>query len=132
MEKIIRIGGYEIPVKSTAASLFAYKANFGRDGLQDIMAFKDLPLSYSEDGAAAGVSDLSGIDYDVIYRFLWVFARAKNPGIKPLEEWLEDFDVPAITFIVEAAPQVTDLLTAALETRQQPKNAGAAATRKRK
>lgn len=37
MEKIVRVGEYGIPIKSTAASLFSYKVNFKRDALKDLL-----------------------------------------------------------------------------------------------
>ena len=38
MEKIISVGEYKFPVKSTAARLLSYRRNFGRDGMKDLLA----------------------------------------------------------------------------------------------
>lgn len=123
MEKIIRVGDYEIPVRATAASLISYKANFGRDGLRDLLA-----LSAAAQKSAGG---LDGFDADVLYRFLWVFAKAANRDIPPLEEWLDDFDIPPLDFISGAMPQVVELLTITTKGSVNPKKAQAAAKKRK-
>ena len=107
MEKIIKIAEYEIPVKSTAASLISYKANFGRDGLQDLMR-----MAKSLKGFKGDMTDdmVGGIDLDTFFRFMWVFAKAADPQIKPIEQWLEGYDVAPLDFAFAAIPQIMDLL----------------------
>ena len=43
MEKIIKIGDYEIPVKSHAGILLSYKSIF-RDALKDIISMRNINL----------------------------------------------------------------------------------------
>ena len=38
MEKIVKVGEYEFPVRSNAATLLSYRRNFGRDGMKDLLA----------------------------------------------------------------------------------------------
>ncbi len=120
MEKIIKIGEYELPVKSTAASLFSYKANFSRDGIKDLIKLsKAMPGSETTDIKDINTDEL---DLDVFFRFLWVFAKAADKEIKPLEEWLESFDLLPMNFVMEALPQVMDLLMSTVKSSVKSKN----------
>jgi len=88
MERIIKVGEYEFAARSTAASLFSYKRNFNRDGLKDLIALtQGMPDDAEGDIVTALVE--GHFDFDTFYRFLWVFAKAANPQIPPLENWLE-------------------------------------------
>lgn len=121
MEKIIKVGDLEIPVKSTAASLISYKANFHRDGIRDMLGLvKGLP----EDLKKITVETLadSGFDMEVFFCFLWVFAKSANKEIPPMLEWLEGIDVPSIEFAFTAIPQMLDLLMATATSSVRPKN----------
>ena len=67
MEKIIKIGDYSIPVRSTAASLIKYKANFGRDGLADLIRLAKSVKNNNE--AADGELNVDDIDELVVLFF---------------------------------------------------------------
>lgn len=129
MEKIIKVGGVEFPAKSTAASLFSYKANFGRDAVKDIIKLsKSMPPQIpqqADDSSEKMAKNLEiGDDFevDLFYRFLWVFAKAARPDIPPLIEWLEEFDIPPLDFLTEAFPQVQDMLVSTVGSSVKPKN----------
>jgi len=129
MERIIKVGEYEFAAKSTAASLFSYKRNFNRDGLKDLIALtQGMPDDVEGDIVSALVE--GNFDFDTFFRFLWVFARAANPEIPPLERWLEEFDMPPIDFAVQALTQSMDLLFDSTKTSVQPKNHPAAAAKR--
>jgi hypothetical protein len=132
MERIIKVGEYEFAAKSTAASLFSYKRNFNRDGLKDLIALTALTQGMPNDAEGDIVSALveGNFDFDTFFRFLWVFARAANPEIPPLERWLEGFDMPPIDFAVQALTQSMDLLFDSAKTSVKPKNHPAAAVKK--
>lgn len=116
MEKIITIGDISFPARSTAASLFSYKANFGRDAMRDLVNLaKSLPDS--EDISEAG----EDFELDLFYRFLWVFAKAAKPDIPPMIEWLEGFDVPPLDFLAAVLPQVRELLASTFKSNVKPK-----------
>ena len=119
MEKIIKVGDYEFAAKSTAASLFSYKANFGRDGIRDLIS---LAGGMSGNGKAEEIINSDSFDLDVFYRFLWVFAKASNKDIVPLEQWLETFDMPPLDFAVQALSQVTDMLMSTVKSSVKSKN----------
>lgn len=124
MEKTIKAGDYTFPAKSTAASLFSYKSNFGRDGLRDLVV-----LAKSISGDAKDKEEISldeDFCFDVFFRFLWVFAKAGNKGIPPLEDWLAGFDMPPVDFAVATLPQVSDMLASAAKTSINSKNSQAA------
>lgn len=129
MERIIKVGEYEFAAKSTAASLFSYKRNFNRDGLKDLIALtQGMPDDAEGDIVSALVE--GNFDFDTFFRFLWVFARAANPGIPPIERWLEEFDMPPIDFAVQALTQSMDLLFDSTKTSVKPKNHPAAAVKR--
>lgn len=129
MERIIKVGEYEFAAKSTAASLFSYKRNFNRDGLKDLIALtQGMPNDAEGDIVTALVE--GHFDFDTFYRFLWVFAKAANPQIPPLENWLEGFDMPPVQFAIEVLPQSMDLLFDSTKTTVHPKNHPAAAVKK--
>ena len=132
MERIIKVGEYEFAAKSTAASLFSYKRNFNRDGLKDLLALTALTQGMPNDAEGDIVTALveGNFDFDTFFRFLWVFARAANPEIPPLERWLEGFDMPPIDFAVQALTQSMDLLFDSTKTSVKPKNHPAAAVKK--
>jgi hypothetical protein len=119
MEKVIKVGEYEFAAKSTAASLFSYKANFNRDAIRDLISLaKSMPQKQGDVEAFAN----DGFDLDVLFRFLWVFAKAADKSIQPLETWLEGFDMPPFDFAVEVLPQVQDMLTSTVKSSVKSKN----------
>jgi len=121
MEKIIKIGEYELPVKSTAAALFSYKSNFGRDGLRDLISLaKGIPT-----GSDIKVEDIianDNFDLDVFFRFLWIFAKSADKGIPPIEQWLEGFEVAPFDFVAEVLPQIQELLMSTVKSNVKSKN----------
>ncbi len=130
MEKIIKIGSKSVPLKSTAASLIRYKSNFGRDGLKDLVTLsKGMSASKSnaddEKDSEKLLEDImsnDSFDFDVFFRFLWVFAKSGDPSIPPMEEWLDEFDVEPIDFASSVLPQVVDLLSNSAKTTIKAKN----------
>ena len=127
MERIIKVGKYEFAAKSTAASLFSYKRNFNRDGLKDLIALaQGMPDEAKETDVITALIE-NNFDFDTFFRFLWVFAKAGNSEIPPIEKWLEGFDMAPVDFAVEALGQSMDLLFDTTKTMVQPKNRPAAA-----
>jgi hypothetical protein len=123
MERIIKVGDIEIPVKSTAASALQYKSHFGSDGVRALFA---LIQSVAVDEKGAVSFDSVDFDFEVAYRFLWIYARAADPEIKPLEEWLEGFSVPTLTFVIDALPELINLMIETTAPTVKPKNSEAA------
>ena len=75
MEKIIKIDGREVRLKSSAALPLRYKAQFGRDLFSDMDRKK---------GAA--------IDSEVFYNVIWTLAKCADDSILPVVEWVDQFE----------------------------------------
>ena len=81
MEKIINIDGREVKLKTNGAFLFRYKEQFHRDALRDLTTLAKIKEDNMEE-----------LEIVVFYNFFWTMARAANPEIPPLKEYLETFD----------------------------------------
>jgi hypothetical protein len=101
MEKLLNIDGRQVKFKSTGAFLLRYKAQFGRDALQDI--FK-LQSAIDADGQ---IKDVSALDLETIYDLVWTLAKTADPSIPPPLEWLDGFSEFPLNEIV---PKVTDMV----------------------
>lgn len=110
MEKIVKIGDQDVPLKSTAASLIRYKSNFGRDGLSDIFAFQEASKN--------GKVDIDKVDFDTFFRFMWVFAKSANPSISPMEAWLDQFELADV--LQNGLTAVVDLMANTTATNVKP------------
>lgn len=85
MEKIVNIGGHDYKMKATAASLLKYKAQFGRDLLDDVASMQ---AAMKQDGTF----DFSAIDLEVLYNMCWLLIKAADPQLPPPLEWLDTLD----------------------------------------
>lgn len=123
MEKTIHIGEeISFPAKSTAASLFSYKRNFGRDMMKDIISLASaVPDKKLKDEEIIDIIATDRFDFDVFFRLLWIFAKAGDPAIPEMEEWLERFDIAPLDFAVEVLPQIQDLMISNVKTTVKPK-----------
>jgi hypothetical protein len=105
MEKILTIDGRQVKFKSTGAFLLRYKAQFGRDALQDIFKLQN---AINSDGQLA---DVNALDLEVIYDLVWTLAKTANPDILPPFEWLDSFsEFP----LAEIVPEITDMIFSCL------------------
>lgn len=121
MDKTINICGYDINVAVNAASLIKYKKAFHRDGFQDMIKFARVAGGKKKDDVIEIMAD-SDIDFDFVYRFLWVMASTAENGNKlDFEEFVEQFEVSPIAFLSEAAPLVLGLLVDNMKTTVKPK-----------
>ena len=123
MEKIVKVGEYEFPVRSNAATLLSYRRNFGRDGMKDLLALvKDVGNKNANDADSVVQAFADGsFEMETLYRFIWVFAKSADKSIPPMEEWLEGFDIPALEFVSEVFPQISDLLFSMAKTNVKSK-----------
>lgn len=111
MERVLQVGDQAIPLRATAGTLVRYKLAFGRDAMGDLMRMAQ----------SGGTDDFSKLDFDVFYRFLWVFAKTANPDLLPLAEWLDGIDMPPLDFVKLAFPAVQELLMANIKTTKTAK-----------
>lgn len=112
MEKILTIDGRQVKFKSTGAFLLRYKAQFGRDALQDIFKLQKAIGENKE------IKDVSALDLEVFYNLIWTLAKTADPSIPPPIEWLDEFsEFPLIDII----PELIDMLFSCLSTKVQSK-----------
>ena len=76
MEEIVMIGDKQLKLKSTAAFLLKYKAQFRSDPIKDIMKMKDLEK----------------IEMETLYNVVWSLAKNADKDIKEPLEFFDDFD----------------------------------------
>lgn len=87
MEKIMTIDGRQVKFKSTAAYLLKYKAQFGRDAIQDLVKILE-----SVDSKTKEIKDISALNLGILYDMVWSLAKQADPTIPPPMEWLDGFD----------------------------------------
>lgn len=108
MEKILTIDGRQVKFKSTGAFLLKYKAQFGRDALQDI--FKLLNAVNIE---THEIKDISALDLEVFYNLVWTLAKTADHSLPPPMEWLDTFsEFP----LVDIIPEVLDMILSCLQS----------------
>ncbi len=101
MEKMLTIDGRQVRLKSTGAFLLRYKAQFGRDAIQD--AFRLLGSMDSNNQ----ITDLGSLDLEVLYNMTWTLAKTADPALPPPMEWLDSFSAFPLDEIV---PEVIDMI----------------------
>ena len=112
MEKILIIDGRQVRFKSTGAFLLRYKAQFGRDALQDILKLQGAIDNKNQ------IKNIDALDLEVFYNLVWTLAKTADPSIPPPLEWLDTFgEFP----LVEIVPEVIDLIFSSLGTTVEPK-----------
>lgn len=108
METILTIDGRQVKFKSTGAFLLRYKAQFGRDAIQDI-----LKLEKAIDKKTNQFRDISALDLEVFYNLVWTLAKTADPNIPPPMEWLDQFsEFP----LIDIVPEIQELITSCLRS----------------
>jgi len=112
MEKILTIDGRQVKFKSTGAFLLRYKAQFGRDAIQDIFRLQSAIDNKGQ------IKNIDTLDLEVFYNLIWTLAKTADPSIPPPMEWLDTFgEFP----LAEIVPEVIDLIFSSLGTTVEPK-----------
>lgn len=113
MEKILTIDGRQVKFKSTGAFLLRYKAQFGRDAIQDILKLQSaIDLNTNE------LVNYEALDLEVFYNLAWTLAKTADPSLPPPMEWLDSFsEFP----LVDVLPELTDMIFSSLTTTVQSK-----------
>lgn len=114
IEKVLNISGHEVKLKSTAGTLRHYRNNFGRDMLKDVMHLQERlrKVTSSEE-------QFEVVDLEMFENLAWAMAKTADCNVKPIDEWLDDFDTFAITKIL---PEIMILLADSMQTETQSKN----------
>ena len=114
MEKILTIDGRQVKFKSTGAFLLRYKAQFGRDAIQDI--FK-LESAIDNKGQ---IKNIDTLDLEVFYNLIWTLAKTADPSIPPPLEWLDEFsEFPLMDIIPEIVDMIFSCLTSTVESKKK-------------
>lgn len=114
MEKILNIDGRQVKFKSTGAFLLRYKAQFGRDALQDI--FK-LQKAINENNQ---IINVDALDLEVFYNLVWTLAKTADSGIEPPLEWLDEFgEFPLNEIIPELSDMIFSCLTSSVKSKKK-------------
>lgn len=112
VEKLLTIDGRQVAFKSTGAFLLRYKAQFGRDAVQDIFKLQGAL------GEAGQIADISALDLEVFYNLVWTLAKTADPTIPPPLEWLDGFsEFP----LGDVLPEVTEMIFSSLSVSVQSK-----------
>lgn len=114
MEKIIKIDGKEVRFKATAATPLRYKAEFGKDFFNELLRLENLSKAFSN--KKKNTETLQGIDFEVFYNMAWMFAKTADSNIKPVLEWLDEFE--SFPF-KEILPQIMELMTSCMMTKKK-------------
>lgn len=115
MEKILTIDGHQVKFKSTGAFLLRYKAQFGRDALQDI--FKISNAFSSKNGE---IKDVEALDTNIFYYLIWTLAKTADKNIPELQEWLDSFgEFPLMDIIPEVMEMVMSTLTSSVASKKK-------------
>jgi len=114
VEKVLTIDGRQVTFKSTGAFMLRYKAQFGRDAVQDI--FK---LQQAVD-VKGQIADINALDLEVFYNLVWTLAKTADPLIPPLFEWLDTFsEFPLIDIIPEVMDMMFSSLTVSVKSKKK-------------
>jgi hypothetical protein len=113
MEKILTIDGRQVKFKSTGAFLLRYKAQFGKDAIQDIFKLQNAINPKTNE-----LKDISALDLEVFYNLIWTLAKTADPNLPPPMDWLDSFsEFP----LVDVLPELTDMIFSSLTTTVQSK-----------
>ena len=107
INKVINIGGIEVPMRASAATPRTYRQVFGKDLLVELQIIKN---AY-ENGEP--------IDIEVIENMAYLFAYQADPeGVKNIDEWLDQF---GMTDIYNAFEDIMTLWGGNAETTSEAK-----------
>jgi len=114
MEKILTIDGRQVKFKSTGAFLLRYKAQFGRDALQDILKLQGAIDNKNQ------IKNIGALDLEVFYNLVWTLAKTADPSIPPPLEWLDEFsEFPLMDIIPEIVDMIFSCLTSTVESKKK-------------
>jgi len=114
MEKILTIDGRQVKFKSTGAFLLRYKAQFGRDAIQDILRLQSAIDNKNQ------IKNIDTLDLEVFYNLIWTLAKTADPSIPPPLEWLDEFsEFPLMDIIPEIVDMIFSCLSSTAESKKK-------------
>jgi hypothetical protein len=112
MQKILTIDGRQVKFKSTGAFLLRYKAQFGRDAIQDILRLQSAIDNKGQ------IKNIDTLDLEVFYNLIWTLAKTADPSIPPPLEWLDEFsEFP----LMDILPEVMDMIFSCMQSTVESK-----------
>ena len=102
MEKTIIVSGKEVKFKATAGLNYRYREKFNRDFLKDLQGLQKKLEQNKNEG-----NEFEIIDLQMFERIAWTMAKTADKTIPDIEEWLDQFDMFAITQIL---PEILSLV----------------------
>lgn len=129
MEKIIKIDGKSVKLKSNAMQAIIYRREFGRDIMEVQGSLMKMVNFDKKGGMSFNINGISGIDSVGIVEIIWTMAKAADSSVPPLEQWLEQFD----SFpIMDVFAECYELILANFVSISKIKNAQAAGSLRHK
>ncbi|WP_089610089.1 hypothetical protein [Dehalobacterium formicoaceticum] len=114
MEKILTIDGRQVKFKSTGAFLLKYKAQFGRDALQDLYKLQTAIDKNNE------IINVEALDLEVMYNIAWSLAKTADPSLPPPIEWLDTFsEFPLNDIIPELQEMIQRCLSSTVSSKKK-------------
>ncbi|MBK5489010.1 hypothetical protein CN445_09295 [Bacillus cereus] len=111
MEKTITIDGKQVRLKSTAATVKRYKAQFRRNLFADMMGLGAINALTTPGGSEQPIDmsnvDISKVDFELIYDLTWLFAKTADSNISDPMTWLDEFEEFPIE---EIMPEIMELV----------------------
>lgn len=102
MEKTVIIDGKQVRFKATGGLGYRYKAQFGRELIQDLIAIEQATLTVdatkllgkkSKEARELAVAyAMTGQALEMIYNVLWCMAKAADETIPDPQTWLDSFE----------------------------------------
>ena len=122
MEKVIKIDGKDIKLKSNAMNALIYRSEFGEDIFKSTGSF----LQCSDNN---GHVDINKLDSLAIIKLTWKMAKAADKNVPSFETWLDTFDEFPI---IDVFNEIYEMIFSNLTSTTKIKNAGAAEKPQRK
>lgn len=120
MEKNITIDDKTIVLKSKASTALIYSGQFGVDFFADILKLAsmfptDKKGKIKEDTKDWNDEEISKINFEVIYRFLWAAAKTADRQIPAPLDWFDQFEE---LNIIEIIPEIQDLMLSSFQSKK--------------
>lgn len=98
MEKTLTIDGRQVRFRATGAFFLIYKAQFGRDGLADMLGMwgelsetAEQAVETVDASPSAQQAMLDVLDMEILYNMVWTLAKAADETIPDPLTWLNEF-----------------------------------------
>lgn len=106
MERKVMIGDKEVRLVSSGATPIFYKNAFNSDFFEDFAGVMEVAEAASNAKKGKEMQAIlpmfkSG-QITKLYNFVWVYAKNANNDIKPMDEWIDEFDeFPIFDFLAD-------------------------------